>query len=183
MALNASTTTITSGGDASTESDDPLAIKVAAPTKKTRFTDRQHEEETKRLTEKLKKVEVKSTARPVAATPQMSASEKQQAAPLGLNGDTKAKVKKQKVKGEPKERLQEKPTQPVDDTPQPAPTANPALIANPTNQKPSTPAPSADKTQLPPTYVPPSTGAGAPTTVPATTSADPNAPVTTPAPK
>jgi len=182
MALTASTTTITSGGDATTESDDPMAIKVEAPTKKTRFTERQHEEDTKRIGEQLKKVEVKATARPVAATPEMTATEKVQAAPLGLNGDTKNQPKKKKVKGQPKERMQQQPTQPVDDTPKPAPTANPALVANPVNEKPKTPAPSADQSTLPPTYVQPSTGAGAPTSVPATTSADPNAPVTTPSP-
>ena len=90
--------------------------------------------------EKLAKAATKASARSVAATPQQSADEKQQAAALGLNGDTakhkKKKVKEEKhkhVKGEPKEpkeRLQEK-TKPQETAQPPAPTVNPALGSTP----------------------------------------------------
>jgi peptidyl-prolyl cis-trans isomerase SurA len=187
MALNASTTTISTGGapDTSTD-DDPLAIKAAAPTHKTRFAQRQHEADEQRLDAKLTKVEVKANTRSVVATPEAAASEKVQAAPLGLNGDTTPK-KPKKVKGEPKERIQEQPAKPVEPTaPAIAPTANPSLVTTPAavngDQKQKTPAPSADQTTLPPSYVPPN-GVAPGTPIPATTSADPNAPVNTPSPR
>jgi peptidyl-prolyl cis-trans isomerase SurA len=181
MALNASTTTITTGGAPEADNDDPLAIKAVAPTKKTRLAQSQKEDDAARLQKRLGKVEVKAETRPVQATQQATASEKQQAAPLGLNGDTAAKKKKEKVKGAPKERLQEKPSTPVPDaTPAPAPTANPNLVKTPEISKPS--APSADQTTLPPADTP---APGAPPQgqpLPATTGTEPNAPVTTPAP-
>jgi peptidyl-prolyl cis-trans isomerase SurA len=188
MALTASTTTITTGGvpDATTTEEDPLAIKAAAPTHKTRFSQREPQANQQRLDAKLTKVEVKANTRSVAATPDATASEKMQAAPLGLNGDTVAK-KRKKVKGEPKGRIQEQPSKPVEQPAVvPAPTANPSLVTTPAavsdDQKRKASAPSADQSTLPPSYVPPnSVPPGTP--IPATTSADPNAPVNTPSPK
>jgi peptidyl-prolyl cis-trans isomerase SurA len=185
MAMTASTTTISTGTGVEND-ENPLAPK-AGPQHKSRIAARQDEENAAHLQGKLKKAEVKAETRPVKADQQSTASEKIQAAPLGLNGDTEKKKKKPAhVKGQPKERLQEQPSKPVDNTPAPAPTANPALVTTPTGlqhtETPAKPAPSADRTTLPPTYTP---APGAPPQgqpLPATTSADPNAPVTTPAP-
>jgi peptidyl-prolyl cis-trans isomerase SurA len=188
MALNAGTTTITTGGISETTSsdDDPLAIKAATPTHKTRFSQRQQQADEQRLDAKLTKAEVKANIRPVAATPTATAAEKIQAAPLGLNGDTTPK-KRKKVKGEAKERIQEQPSKPVEQpAPAIAPTANSSLVTTPTavngDPKQKTAAPSADQTTLPASYVPPN-GVAPGTPIPATTSADPNAPVNTPSPK
>jgi peptidyl-prolyl cis-trans isomerase SurA len=188
MAMGESTTTITTGtaietADADT---DPLAAK-AAPQKKTRYSQREAEQNEKGLEAKLNKVELKANTRPVPADKQATASEKIQAAPLGLNGDTAAKKKKAKrEKGAPKERLQDQPSKPVDNAPPIAPTANPALVNTPTGVEhtdtPAKTAPSADHTTLPPADTP---APGAPPQgqpLPATTGTEPNAPVTTPAP-
>lgn len=181
MASSEPGTTMTSGTgfEASNGNEDPLALK-AAPEHKTRFSYREKETEEKRAQDKLAHATVKASARPVKATADESATEKQQAAPLGLNGNTgkKKKVKVKRAKDEPKERLQDKP-KPVDTTVPVAPTVNPALGTTPA--APAAPKAS-DQSVLPPA------GASAPGAapqgepVPATTSADPNAPTTTPAP-
>jgi peptidyl-prolyl cis-trans isomerase SurA len=63
-----------------------------------------------------------------------------QAAPLGLNGDTAKKKKKQKVKGAPKERLQPKPKDP-NAVPQKNPDGSYPTPYHPADQsKPATPA-------------------------------------------
>jgi peptidyl-prolyl cis-trans isomerase SurA len=127
MALTESTTTISTGEEATNE--DPLAPK-AGPSHKTRFSDRQTEPPIKQDQAKLKKAEIKATERPVAADATTVADEKQQGAALGLGGDTVKKPKKPKhVKGEAKERLQEKP-KPAP-APAIAPTVNPALGTTP----------------------------------------------------
>ena len=84
-----------------------------------------------------------------------AATQNTQAAPLGLNGDTKKKIKAKKVKGAPKERLQEKKPEaapaPVD------PTVSPNLHVSPAET--ATPAPPADGgTTLPPASTPPGGG-------------------------
>jgi len=180
-----STTTISTGTGVDADAD-PLVPKSAAPQHKTRFAQRQNEQVEQHLEAKLAKAEVKATTRPVQATPQATESEKVQAAPLGLNGDTAKKTKPKRVKGQPKERMQEQPSKPVDTTPAIAPTANPALVKTPTalqhNETPEKTTPSADQTTLPPADTP---APGAPPQgqpLPATTSTEPNAPVTTPAP-
>jgi len=187
MALGESTTTISTGtaietADADT---DPLAPK-AAPQKKTRFAQRQVEQNEKGLETKLNKAELKASNRPVVADKQTTTAEKLQAAPLGLNGDTAKKKKVKREKGTPKERLQEQPSKPVDNGPVIAPTANPALVNTPAavqhTDAPAKTAPSSDQTTLPPADTP---APGAPPQgqpLPATTSTEPNAPVTTPAP-
>jgi len=184
MAPTESTTsTITTGTPADTET--PQLAQDETPTRKTRFSSRQTEQVAKVDEAKLNKAELKATDHPVAATPQEAADEETQAAPLGLNGDTiKKQPKPKRKKGDPKNRLQEKPKEAA---PAPvAPTVNPALGTGAgTIPAPSTaPAPSADRTTLPPV----GTGASAPGAspvgqpIPSATSANPNQPATTPTP-
>ncbi len=137
MAPTDSVTSITTGVGADTatttadnSSADPLA-DASGPTKKTRFSSEQTKAEVDRANTKLVKAENKATIRPVVATREQSTSEKVQAAPLGLNGDTVKKKKKPKAqKGDKKERLQEQ-QKPVDTTPTVAPTVNPAVTGAP----------------------------------------------------
>ena len=180
-----STTTISTGTGADVDTD-PLSVKPAAPQHKTRLAQRAPEQNQQHLEAKLTKAEVKASARPVQADAQATAAEKVQAAPLGLNGDTAKKKKVKREKGQPKERMQEQPSKPVDTAPAIAPTANSSLVKTPAgleqNNPPAKPAPSADQTTLPPADTP---APGAPPQgqpLPATTSTEPNAPVTTPAP-
>jgi peptidyl-prolyl cis-trans isomerase SurA len=191
MALNETTTTITTGTAIETAEADttanPLDAAKAAPQKKTRYNQRQVEQNEKGLEVKLNKAELKANTRPVPTDKQTTTAEKIQAAPLGLNGDTSKKVKPKREKGAPKERLQEQPSKPVDNGPAIAPTANSALVNTPTTAVQHTdtttkPAPSSDQTTLPPADTP---APGAPPQgqpLPATTSTESNAPVTTPAP-
>jgi len=138
MAMAESTTTISTGNDGS---DDPLAPQTG-PIHKTRFAERQKEEDTQRLQTKVVKDDVKASIRPVPVDAQTTASEKQQAAPLGLSGDTAKKTKPKHVKGQPKERLQETAPKPADTTQPVAPTVNPALGTTPVVPAPSsTPTP------------------------------------------
>ena len=125
MAPTESTTSITTGTGADINSD-PLAQR-AENDHKTRFSDRERQAEEDRAKVKLVKASARASARPVVATSKETADEKQQAGPLGLNGDT-SKKKHKHVKGEPKGRLQEKPKEnnapaPVDQT------VNPNLAA------------------------------------------------------
>lgn len=180
MAPTEAITSISTGTGADADSeDDPLAPKEGA-VKKTRFAARQTEQEEQHAKTQLAKAEAKATTRPVPTTPDVSATEKHQAGPLGLNGDTVAKQpKKKRKKGEAKERLQDKP-KPVEPAP-PAPTVNPAVVGAPTGLSTTTqgsqtaPANTSDKTTLPPTTTgaPGANPTGQP--IPATTSADPKA--------
>jgi len=138
MAPTESITSITTGVGADSSSDsDPLA-QAEGPTKKTRFSAHETQAEVDRAKAKLGKAETKATIRPVVATQTQSASEKQQAAPLGLNGDMEKKKRKPKrKKGDEKERLQEQ-AKPAP-TPAPiAPTVNPALAGTPAAASPAT---------------------------------------------
>ncbi len=131
MAPTESVTSITTGTgvDADT-ANDPLAPQ-SGPERKTRISARESDAEEARAKEKLAKAELKATDRPVAATQAETATEKEQAAPLGLNGDTTKKPKKPKhQKGEAKERLQEQPKPTTTQVPV-AQTVNPALAAQP----------------------------------------------------
>ena len=179
-AMAASDAAVITTGTGADANDDPLAPKQVAD-HKSRYSDREKQVNEEKLKTKVAKTTVKATTHPVTATTQEAADEKQQAAPLGLNGDTKKKVKKTHQKGEPKERMQEQPTKPVEPTVTPAPTVNPNLATSPVAPKAST-TPSADQTTLPPSYTPAPGASPAGQPLPATTSADPNAPVTTPAP-
>jgi peptidyl-prolyl cis-trans isomerase SurA len=125
MAPTESVTSITTGVGADPDAD-ALAARPG-PQKKTRYAAHESEADEAAAKAKLAKAEAKATTRPVAAAPVEDATEKHQAAPLGLNGDT---VKKQKApkrkKGEAKERLQEK-AKPTDPPAPVAPTVNPNL--------------------------------------------------------
>jgi peptidyl-prolyl cis-trans isomerase SurA len=98
----------------------------AAVEGKTRYSARAKQVSAEKKTAKLKKVNEKKAATPAGPTPEERAAEQTQAAPLGLNGDTSQKKKKQpKAKDAPKERLQNKaptpPPPPPDETPSKAP--------------------------------------------------------------
>jgi peptidyl-prolyl cis-trans isomerase SurA len=87
--------------------DEPLAPKTAER-KKTRYSDRAPiEDKARRDSAKVAKVKAKAAATPAPQTAEEKAAQKLQAAPLGLSGDTAAKKKKKRVKGEAKARLQE----------------------------------------------------------------------------
>ena len=127
MAPTDSTTTITTGTGGTDINDDPLAPHQELD-HKARFSDREKQAEEDRAKAKLVKASARATARPARPTATETVDEKVQAAPLGLNGDTVKKTRKKHVKGEPKERIQEKPK--PSDAPAPVePTVNPNLTA------------------------------------------------------
>ncbi len=124
----------------STTSDpDPLAPK-AVVTGKTRYSYRAKTEAAEKAAKQAARQKEKIAATPAAPATDELVSEKVQAAPLGLNGDTGKQKKPKKQKGAPKERLQNKETKPPVEAPPPAPTVNPALGATPTGLTPTTPA-------------------------------------------
>ncbi|RSL15999.1 peptidyl-prolyl cis-trans isomerase SurA [Edaphobacter aggregans] len=131
--------------------DDPLAPKVVAG-KKTRYTDRIATEAATKEATKAAKAKEKIAAAPPPITADEKATTQTQAAPLGLNGDTAKKTKPAKVKGAPKERLQNKDTSPPPPPPAPEPTVNPALGATPPGTTPvaPTPAPATPPPATPP---------------------------------
>ena len=117
---------------------DPLGPK-AVPEKKTRYSDRAKTIHLEKVEKKNEKVAQKAAATPTPITTDEKVAATQQAAPLGLNGDTAKKQKKKKVKGAPKERLQGKeqpakektgPTDTTAPTTAPAPAPAPAAPSN-----------------------------------------------------
>lgn len=130
---------------------DPLAPK-AVVTGKTRFSATDKQVRAEKVAVKQAKVREKIAATPAGPDSQETATQKTQAAPLGLNGDTATKKKHVKVKGEAKERLQDKRPDATPETPI-APTVNPALGASPAGTTPTVP-PSADQSTLPPVTAP-----------------------------
>ncbi len=127
MSPTDSITSITTGTGVDADAD-PFAVKEG-PHKKTRLSAHESEAEEAAAKVRLTKAEAKATNRPIAQTAVEDASEKHQAAPLGLNGDTTIKPKKPKrKKGDVKERMQDKP-KPVETAPPVAPTVNPDLAA------------------------------------------------------
>lgn len=132
-------TSITTGTGADEDNSDPFAAKTG-PHKKVRFANFEAQAQEKTAKEKLAKAETKAEMRPIAETPAENATEKVQAAPLGLNGDTvtKKKNKHKHEKGEVKERMREKEKQPKETPNTVAPTVNPDL-ATPVPSQPSTP--------------------------------------------
>ncbi len=134
----------------------PLDAHPAAEGK-TRYSARAKQVSAEKKATKLKKVNEKKAAAPAGPTPEEKAAEQTQAAPLGLNGDTSQKKKKQpKDKSAPKERLQNKaptpPPTPPDETPSKAPNrATPLEGTLPPAPK------SPDATVPPATGTPPST--------------------------
>jgi peptidyl-prolyl cis-trans isomerase SurA len=129
----------------STSNADPFAPK-ATEQKKTRYSDRAKTEKVVKAKAKVTKEKEKAAETPVAASATEKATQQTQAAPLGLNGDTVKKQKKTKVKGAPKERIQQKVPEPV--VPQePTPYRAPAPAA-PASAPAA--APPADSTAVPP---------------------------------
>jgi peptidyl-prolyl cis-trans isomerase SurA len=138
----------------SSSNTDPNPLEAhGAVEGKTRYSARARQVSAEKKTAKLKKVNEKVAAAPAAATAEEKAAERTQAAPLGLNGDTSKKKKKQpKDKNVPKERLQNKaptpPPPPPDETPSKAPNrATPMEGTIP-------PAPKAPDTTAPPGTAP-----------------------------
>lgn len=151
--------------------ENPLNTK-APVTKKTRFaaTEPLVKEKKTKAVDAKKADKVLATAAPASADEK--ADTKEQAAPLGLNGDTVANAKKAKkeskkrVKGAPKVRLADQPVAKPTPAPAPALTANPGLAPTdlPTQPvQPQTPpnsstprsVPSQSDTTLPPVTQPP----------------------------
>ena len=126
---------------------DPLAPKPVT-TGKVRYSARAKTEKATKAAAKVVKTNEKAIATPVAATAEEKATQQTQAAPLGLNGDTAKKKKKEKVKGAPKERIQQKPKEPAPAPPEPAPYRNPqkdgGTAPAPTAPAPTAPAPPAN---------------------------------------
>jgi peptidyl-prolyl cis-trans isomerase SurA len=177
MSPTQSVTTISTGTGIETSNgndEDALAQADDAPKKKSRFTARETEAEEKKAEKNLGRAEQKATTRPVTATQQETDTEKVQAKPLGLNGDTVAKKKVKRKKGDPKARLQEKPKE-AEPAP-PEPTVNPSLAKTPVAGGTTTTPPSSDNTTVPPTTTgaPGSNPTGQP--IPKTTSASPSTP-------
>jgi peptidyl-prolyl cis-trans isomerase SurA len=149
-----------SGQVSSSSNTDPSPLDAhPAVEGKTRYSARAKQVSAEKKTAKLKKVNEKSAAAPAGPTPEEKAAEQTQAAPLGLNGDTSQKKKKQpKDKNGPKERLQNKaptpPAPPPDETPSKAPNrATPTegtLPPAPKSSDPTVPPATATPPTLPP---------------------------------
>ncbi len=133
IAPTESTTLVSATSDA-----DPLAPKTVL-TGKTRYSDRAKTDAADKAAKKAAQQKEKLAATPAAPSTDELATEKTQAAPLGLNGDTATKKKPKKQKGAPKERLQNKDTTPPPPPPAPDATVNPSLGATPAGLTPSAP--------------------------------------------
>ncbi len=167
------------------ENEDPLTPRETTD-KKTRFSARQTQTDEKKAQVKLASAEVKATKRPTAATAEESSDEKAQAAPLGLaDPNASKKHKKKRIKGDPKERLQDKPKP----TQAPAgvdPTVNSSLGTSATGGTPSqtdtrTPTPgttTSDHTTLPPATPTPPNPVSPGQPIPSVTGTQPNLPNT-----
>jgi peptidyl-prolyl cis-trans isomerase SurA len=148
--------------------ENPLNAK-APEAKKTRFAATEPVVKEKKIKAIAAKKEDKILATATPAGAEEKADTKEQAAALGLNGDTVAKAKQAKkdarkrVKGAPKERLAAKPETKPTPAPEPAPTANPKLAPTdlptqpetPPNSSTPKPVPSQGDTTLAPATQPP----------------------------
>ena len=104
---------VTQPSEVTTAGTDVNADPLAAPApelKKTRYSARAKDLKEVRAAQKATKAHEKALATPTGPSAEEKATSATQAAPLGLNGDTATKKKRVKVKGAPKERLQEKQT-------------------------------------------------------------------------
>lgn len=126
---------------------DPLAPTVPER-KKTRYSYRAATEAKTKADAKVAKARQKAAATPAPLTDAEIAAQKAQAAPLGLSGDTAAKKKRKKVKGAPKERIQNK--APAPPAPKPEPTPIPPKSVRDNGEPVVSPAP----TGLPPVTAP-----------------------------
>jgi peptidyl-prolyl cis-trans isomerase SurA len=157
------TTPLENAFSSSDTGPNPLDAK-APPEGKTRYSARAKQVAVAKKTAKVKKVNEKVAAGPVAATPEEVAAEKTQAAPLGLNGDTSKKKKKQpKNKNAPKERLQNQAPKPAAPPPPETPSKAPDRGTAQEGTLPPQKAP--DNTTVPPATTPNTPSA---TTPPAT---------------
>lgn len=160
-------------GPAATTADQPAevaasadeAVPAAPERKKTRFSDRAATEAKTKAAAKAAKAKQKAAATPAPLTPEEIAKQKAQTAPLGLSGDTATKKKPKKVKGEKKERIQNKP--PAPPAPKPEPTPIPPKSVRDNGEPAVTPAPSS----LPPVTAP---APGAPVDTQPSTPSNPN---------
>lgn len=135
----------------STSDENPLTPRPVS-FGKTRFSSRAPEVKAEKVQQKQVKVAEKEAAMPAGPTTQEVATQKTQAAPLGLNGDTVKKKKVKRKKGETKERIQDRPgpVAPI----APSPTVNPDLGKSLPGTT-SGVVPSADRTTLPLASAPP----------------------------
>jgi len=144
-ALNA--TPVSSSSDSN--DTNPLA-PTTPPAQKTRYSARAKTIAAEKTAKKTAKAKEKLASAPVPMTAEERAVAQTQASPLGLAGDTAAKPKKVKVKGAPKERLQDQPEKPKAPLPDetPAKAADRGTVYEGTAGPPKT-SPSADATTLP----------------------------------
>ena len=153
MAPTQSTTQLSATSDV-----DPLAPK-APELKKTRYSARAKTEAADKAAAKAVKAKEKAAITPAPMASDEKSTQQTQAAPLGLNGDTVKKQKPKKVKGAPKERLQNKEKEAPTEGPTPDPTVNPALGGSPAGVTrapvPSAPAPAPPATDPPAPAAPP----------------------------
>ncbi len=111
----------------STTADVNPLTPTAPPQAKTRYSARAKTMAAEKTAKKTAKVKEKAAATAAPMTTEEKVAAQTQAAPLGLSGDTAKKPKKVKVKGAPKERLQQQAAQPK----APAPDETPAKPAGP----------------------------------------------------
>jgi len=123
--------------------------------KKTRYSDRAPTEAQTKAKAKAVKAKEKVIATPAGPTAEEKVVEQAQSAPLGLNGDTATKKKPKKVKGAPKERIQEAP--PTPPAPKPDMTPIPPKSVRDNGEPAAAPPPS----NLPPVAAPADSGSGA----------------------
>lgn len=139
---------IESSSEVSSTSDvDPLAPQAPVMVKR-RYAAREKELIVAKKAKNAAKLKEKVVETPTPVTSDEKSTLQAQAAPLGLNGDTAKKKKQKKVKGAPKERLQQKEKA----APAPAPEAMPYRTPKPDSGTPS--APSSDSTAMPSTTTP-----------------------------
>ncbi|WP_263383468.1 peptidylprolyl isomerase [Granulicella arctica] len=145
----------------STSDVNPLT-PTAPVLKKTRYADRAQAVKVEKVAKKTAKTKEKAIQTAAPLTADEKAAAQTQAAPLGLSGDTAKKVKKVKVKGAPKERLQDQAPKPPPPPPIETPskgsdrgtvyegTAGPAKPAAPSSDQTTLPAVSAPSSATPP---------------------------------
>jgi peptidyl-prolyl cis-trans isomerase SurA len=131
--------------------EDPLAPQ-AAPKGKTRFSDRAPLEKEKKAEAKSFLVKQKAIATPAPMSAEEKAAAQTQDAPLGLSGDTATKKKKKRVKGAPKERMQDE--APAPPKPKPEMTPIPPKSVRENGEPAVAPMGSSGKTTLPPAAAP-----------------------------
>jgi peptidyl-prolyl cis-trans isomerase SurA len=149
-ALPASGSGLVAENQAATPSDDdPLAPKVVSQGK-TRYSDRAPTEAKEKAAVKAAKAQQKAAATPDPMTVEEKANQQTQRSALGLGQDTAAKKKKTKVKGAPKERIQDQAPTPA--APKPDATPIPPRSVRQNGEPAVTPPP--DPSTLPPVTAP-----------------------------